>query len=123
MSNQQEIIKDINEIEELTEEEKNEFIKMAQNGEDPREIYDAIQDKLQKKLDTDFDKAGIELDENDPEYKAEYQKMVEGMESAKKEFDGEMEQIDTEANQVQAEAQEETDKLKIQEIQDSINNN
>lgn len=96
---------------------------MAQNGEDPREIYDAIQDKLQKKLDTDFDKAGIELDENDPEYKAEYQKMVEGMESAKKEFDGEMEQIDTEANQVQAEAQEETDKLKIQEIQDSINNN
>lgn len=45
------------------------------------------------------------------------------MESAKKEFDGEMEQIDTEANQVQAEAQEETDKLKIQEIQDSINNN
>ena len=123
MSNQQEIIKDINEIEELTAEEKNEFIKMAQNVEDPREIYDAIQDKLQKKLDTDFDKAGIELDENDPEYKAEYQKMVEGMESAKKEFDGEMEQIDTEANQVQAEAQEETDKLKIQEIQDSINNN
>lgn len=96
-----ELVKYVQKIKELEVKEKDEFITMLKNGQDPVEILDKIEDKLQEKLDGVFEEAGVELDENDPEYKAKQKEMMDEFQEAEKEFGMKMSHIAEEAEFLQ----------------------
>lgn len=116
MEKLEEIIAHIQKIGELSEEEKNRFIKQLQEGKDPEEVLDEIEDKLQEKIDDIFDEEGIVLDENDPGYKAKFKEIETEIKSAEAEFNQIMSDIEKESNQLQGDTSKEIDEAKLEEI-------
>jgi hypothetical protein len=116
----QEAMDYIKTISELGEEEKNQFIAMIQNGENPLEVLDKVEDKLQDKLDDVFKGEGIELDENDPEYQAKNKEMTDEIKAAEDEFDKTMDDIQKESDQIQEETLREADDIKAQALKDQL---
>jgi hypothetical protein len=112
----QEAVDHIKSLENLSDDEKKAFIGMIENGEDPVDVLDKVEDAIQEKIDDIFDKAGAKLDENDPEYQAKQKEMMDGIQVAEDEFNGEMESINSEAKKIEDEASEEIDKIKIEAI-------
>ncbi len=118
--NTQETIEYIQTIEELIEEEKNNYIDMIKNGADLVEVLDQIEDTLQKKLDDVFEEAGVALDENDPEYQAKHKEMINELQSAENEFNTTMEEIETEVDNFQEETVKQVDEAKKEAVRSSI---
>jgi hypothetical protein len=116
----EELISHIQKIEELSEEEKNYFIKQLQDGKNPEEVLDEIEDKLQKKIDNIFDSEGITVDENDPEYQAKYKEMNDEIAVAEAEFNQEMTSIEKEADQLQSDTSRELDEEKLEEVRSKL---
>ncbi|MBN2285864.1 MAG: hypothetical protein JXI43_05410 [Tissierellales bacterium] len=108
----QKAIEYIKTIEELSGEEISKFIKMLENGEEVNIVFDAIEDVMQEKIDHGFEELGITLDEDDPEYKAMYKKAMNEMEAAEKDFVKEMQEIESEADQLEIDTRKDLDELK-----------
>ena len=119
-NNPQELIEYIQAIEEFTEEEKNTYIDMIKNGQDSAEIFDMIEDALQEKLDRVFNEGGAKIDENDPEYQAKHQEMMNDLKAAEDEFDTAVAKIEEESNEVEKKSMQEIDDLKIEEIRSHL---
>lgn len=111
----EEAINYIQSIEGLADADKQEFINRIKNGEPVDEVFDAIEDKIQGKIDDVFDKAGVKLDPDDPEYQAKEKEMMDEAEAAKKEFNATMSDIDAEASQIQADTTKELDEVAMED--------
>lgn len=120
MANKQKAIDYIKTIKELSEEEQLVFIKKIEDGGKPYEVLGEIEDAMQDKIDDIFKQAGIELDKNDPEYKAINEEMENEILAAEKEFNEAMSEIEVEINQIQLEAGRELDDIKIKELEEKI---
>lgn len=107
-------------IEALTPEERARFIEMINKSEDPREVLDKIEDNLQNQISNDFKEAGVEIDQNDPEYKAAYKEMTDEIGAAEKEFTEEMSGIEKEAENIKRDATQEADDIKLQAIRSGL---
>ncbi len=118
----QEEIEYIKTMEELSDDEKNKFLSMLENGENPVEVLAKIEDILQEKIDAVFESAGITLDESDPEYQAKYQEMLAEMQAAELDFNQEMDAIKIETDHLKDVASEEIDQVKIEAIKSKIAN-
>jgi hypothetical protein len=116
MENLEKLIANILGIEDLSEEEKNGFIKQLQDGKDPEEVLDDVENKLQEKIDEIFDAEGVTLDENDPEYKAKFKEMATEIKSAEADFNETMGVIEKESSQLQNGFSKELDEVKLEEV-------
>jgi hypothetical protein len=122
MDNRQKTIDYINTIMELGSEEKNEFLKRVQDGDDIATTLDDIENKLQDKMDVIFTEAGVELDEKDPEYAQKHKEMMDEIQVAGDEFNVEMENIQKEAEELRVNTGNEIDQLKIEDLQNKLQN-
>ena len=118
--NAQETIEYIQTIEELSDQEKKQYTDMINSGADLVDVLDQVEDALQKKINSVFEEAGVTLDENDPEYQKEHEKMLAELQSAEDEFNETMGEIETDVNKFQEETIAETDKAKIEAIRSDI---
>lgn len=120
----EELIKYINENTFLEGDSKSDYLSMLnEEGVDDSKILDVlnlIEDEIQGKIDAKFKEAGIELDENDPEYKAKHAEMMNEMQAAEDEFNVEMGKIDKEVSEVQKEASQQLDDIKAQAVRASM---
>jgi len=116
----QEIIDYIQTIKELSVDEKKEFVSMMENGGDPVEVLDKVEDAIQGKIDNAFQEAGVTLDEKDPEYQAEHKKMMDEIQSAEDELNAEMNIIDNEAAKIQDDASQGIDDVKMEAIRSKM---
>ena len=124
MENDQQKEQDLREyirtIGELDDEKKNKYISMLDVGESELVVLDEIDKSLQADLDAAFLEAGVELDENDPEYVAAHQVMLAEVEDAGKEHDNEMKGIDSEIVELDASAAKEMDEVAIRAIKERM---
>lgn len=120
MDNKQKAIDYIKTIKELSEEEQLIFIKKIENGGEPFMVLGEIEDAMQDKINDIFKKGGVDVDENDPEYKAIHEEMINEISSAEKEFNEAMSDIEKEINQIQVDAEKELDEIRIKELEEKI---
>ncbi len=109
--------------EELNEEEKSHFLKQLQDGKDPEEVMDEIEDKLQGKIEDIFISQGVGADENDPEYQVKKKEMEDQIASAEAEFNQTMSEIEKETDQVYVDTSKEIDEVKLEEVRSKISGN
>lgn len=107
-------------ISELSEEEKEQFLAMIESGENPADVLDKIEEKLQEKLNDVFKEEGIELDENDPAVQARNNEMLSEVKAAEDEFNKTMDEIEKESDQIQEEALAEADKIKADNLKSKL---
>ena len=116
MENLEELIAHIQGIEDLSEEEKNNYIKQLQEGKSYDEVIDDIQTKLQEKIDAIFDSEGITVDENDPEYQAKKKELDDEIAAAEAEFNQGMASLEEEASKFQGEVSKELDEAQLEDV-------
>lgn len=85
------------------------------------EVVSSIREEIQKMIDGAFDAMGVTLDENDPEYQAEHQKMLTKIEAAENEFNAEMTALEKEADDLTKESSNQMDNLQMKAVQNQIN--
>ncbi|MDP1833755.1 MAG: hypothetical protein U0944_01905 [Candidatus Moranbacteria bacterium] len=84
------------------------------------EILDELEDDIQGKVDDVYAGAGVKLDENNPEYKKQYQQMAGEIDAAAKEFSSSMDEIAGEMDGLEDKTAKEIDDIKIKSIMNSI---
>ncbi|MFA7209583.1 MAG: hypothetical protein WC120_04845 [Parcubacteria group bacterium] len=84
------------------------------------EILDELEDAVQDKIDGVYAGAGVVLDENDPEYKKQYQKMTDEIKAAEEEFNLAMDGIGSEMDGIETDTSNQLDDIKLQSVRDSI---
>lgn len=93
---------------------------MIENGDDPIEVLEKVQDIIQDKLDDVFQGANITLDENDPEYQSKHKEMMSEIQSAEDEFNTEIDIVNKEATKIQDNASQEMDNVKVEAIKSKM---
>jgi hypothetical protein len=106
---------------ELDEAVRVEVVSKIQSVEEiTPELISWIKEKIQKALDDAFVAIGVNDNENDPEYKKKYEEMMKEIDSAEKDFEGEMEKINKEADQLRDDASQQIDDVQAQAVKDQI---
>lgn len=119
-NSKEKVIADIEAMEELDARTKADLIGRLNAGEIPIVILSEIDDLLQKQIDGIFNEEGITLDENSSEYKAEHQKMMDGLQEAEDVFNKEMHEIEQESEQIHKETSAQLDQIKKEEIMEKL---
>jgi len=105
----------------LPEEDVKKWLERLQNmTELDLETFEEYKQFLQDALDKKFAEAGVELDENDPEYKAAYNEMKTEIQAATDDFAKEMDEIKKAGQALQKNASDELDQVDLQAAQDKI---
>lgn len=84
------------------------------------EVLDELRDAVQEEIDKQFAAAGVELDENDPEYQAQYKKMQDAIDAAERDYNATMDDLSQQAQALQEETGEKLDDLQAQAVKESI---
>lgn len=95
-------------------------INQTEGEEVDEELRFWVKSQIQLSIDKMFDKADIKLDEDDPEYQAQFKKMTDSIDSAEAEFKNGMEELEKEAKDLQNNAMKQIDDAQIQMIQNKI---
>lgn len=113
------IINFINGLDKLDQKEKEKYIAMINEGQDPEEVLDKLEDALQIEILRDFQKAGIDITKN-PEFQTAYKEMADEIKSAEAEYETSMSEAEKETDKIEGEGAQKIDNLKIEAIRSNI---
>jgi len=115
------LIDNIKSVSGLPEEEVTKWIERFNSVQEVDfDLFEEYKEYLQEAMDKKFAEAGIELDENDPEYKAAYNEMKTEIKAAQDAFEKEMQEIQKAGKALQKNASDELDKIDVTAAQDKI---
>ncbi len=79
-----------------------------------------IKEKIQEEIDGIFAEAGVTIDENDPEYRAQFDTMMTEIDNAEKDFQKDMEGIAQEMTELETQTAKQLDEADADAVAASI---
>ncbi len=118
--NKQQVIDHIQNHEELSDAFKQMWIARINQDGLTQDVLDDLRNALDDEIDRAYEDAGVVLDENDPEYKAAYQKMIQDLDTIQDDFEKGMNDLQVQATDTMKATVKQMEDDSVQAIRDSI---